>query len=143
MDKHTKEPWVAFIEGKTVAILDTNRKQIISWVGFDSSYFSLATQRANVRRIVACVNVCAGMKDPKKEIAALTTQRDRAIEAVEKLRGLLREEHEDFILSVTDPVICGEGRIESAWQEHKTCNPDCDVCSVLAATEPKPVEEIH
>ena len=68
MSKHTQEPWRAFIQGNTIALFDSEKREIISWVGFDSSHFPNTINKANVRRIVACVNACAGI--PTGELEA-------------------------------------------------------------------------
>jgi hypothetical protein len=61
--KHTPEPW------------KHNEEQIIG----DTLLIALCHHgyKANAARIVACVNACAGMDDPAKEIATL---RDRIAE---------------------------------------------------------------
>lgn len=67
---HTPEPWTAkasntdgywwFIESPSGLVADLS-----------DSTFEPRTDRANARRAAACVNACAGMKDPDKEITAM------------------------------------------------------------------------
>ncbi len=39
-----------------------------------SGVYGEGNEKADARRIIACVNACAGMKDPEKEIAALRAE---------------------------------------------------------------------
>lgn len=66
MSEHTKEPWSHFNSGRTNAIYDGDRREIVAWMGFDRSDRSKSEHRANARRIVACVNACTGI--PTKEL---------------------------------------------------------------------------
>ena len=87
MSKHTPEPWVATDR----AIKRDNGfgyGEIIANVpgGNTSGPFFVQSNEeceANARRIVACVNACAGMEDPVAEIEKLRRQRD-------ELLGLVR-----------------------------------------------------
>ena len=77
MSNHTPEPW--FDDRAThdepyqnIKILgDENRG--ICWLWIDDAPVDdwNSEQRANARRIVTCVNACAGMADPAAEIAEL------------------------------------------------------------------------
>ena len=77
MSKHTPEPWgnsklrLCFIEFEKLGIT-----AIIPQYADEEA-------KANTRRIVTCVNACAGMDDPAAEIEKLRRQRD-------ELLGLVR-----------------------------------------------------
>ena len=82
MSDHTPEPW--FDDRAThdqpyqnIKILgDENRG--ICWLWIDDAPVDdwNAEQQANAKRIVTCINACAGMADPAAEIAELKRQRD-------------------------------------------------------------------
>ena len=63
MSKHTPEPWKVFVKGRTLEVQDGAGLPIAAWPGFDDSRRPIAEHRANVLRIVACVNACEGI-DP-------------------------------------------------------------------------------
>ena len=77
--KHIKEPWI-LLESTA-----WSRSQITSEDGRHQIAFDLT--ESNARRIVACVNACVGMEDPKKEVEEL--KKDKA-ELLEALKGLQR-----------------------------------------------------
>jgi hypothetical protein len=73
--KHTPEPWRV---GKLTVIADTNQglsingsycKQALNYYG--GYLIAESITENNASRIVACVNACAGMDDPAKEISTL------------------------------------------------------------------------
>ena len=96
MSKHTQEPWQVHhdidagewpmimsggvVDGKIIA--NVNPKSFCC-VGGD---FVEMPSADNARRIVACVNACAGMGDPTAEIAELKRQRDELLAALEAFR---------------------------------------------------------
>ena len=83
MSKHTPEPWgdsqlrLCFVEfeklGITVSI----------------PQYADEEAKANSRRILSCVNACAGMADPAAEIAELKRQLDELLAALTHSRGML------------------------------------------------------
>lgn len=95
MSKHTPEPW--FDDRAThdqpyqnIKILgDENRG--ICWLWIDDAPVDdwNAEQRANAKRIVTCVNACAGMEDPAEEIAELKRQRDELLAVLNYARDYL------------------------------------------------------
>jgi len=92
--EHTPEPWIA-IEGGPLfspwVIVDGDQFQIANVSNWRER--KLNTDKANAIRIVACVNACAGMTDPEKELAAL-----RANPAPDdKLVDALRERHAHYL----------------------------------------------
>jgi len=78
MSEHTREPWIA--SGR-------NQNNTIDIWSMDCRHFVAAEATdANARRIVACVNACAGMADPAAEIAKLKARCERLTEALIKAR---------------------------------------------------------
>ena len=69
MVEHTPGPWLAFIEGRTIAVhkgsvrKNPNAPAIVHWVGFDSSDVSLAKQKANARLIAAAPDLLAALEE--------------------------------------------------------------------------------
>lgn len=61
-NKHTSEPWNLFSKNGVVEITNAKRIAIVGWAGFDSTRVDEDAE-ANARRIVACVNACAGLTD--------------------------------------------------------------------------------
>lgn len=128
MSEHTKEPWRV---GQFHSVLGKISETEI----FDSEIFAdvIASTRtapmhpeakANARRIVACVNACAGIetekleavaflsphlpdghKDAAIEIAALRTQRDELLAAAKKLLPFLTSQGE-----MLDAAALNDGR---------------------------------
>lgn len=93
MSEHTPEPWELgevgdkirhFCPAKdgtsilTVALEYDND----DW---EPTYFGAVYSREDARRIVACVNACAGMADPAAEIAKLRAERDKLMAALTRL----------------------------------------------------------
>jgi hypothetical protein len=82
--KHTPEPWAIYYTENTGLPSDPCPCVVIGQDGLspkpepqmticvvtDKKSFN-ATDAANVKRIVACVNACAGMEDPERDIWGL------------------------------------------------------------------------
>ena len=88
MSKHTPEPWVADYRHdlETNFYSDDATGSIIG--GCQEYMFAhrdIEERRANARRIVTCINACAGMADPAAEIAELKRQRDELLALAERL----------------------------------------------------------
>ena len=68
MSEHTKEPWIFDAPDADFSgiIIGRHGGEVV-----DGEF-----TEANARRIVACVNACAGMDDPEKEIAALRAENE-------------------------------------------------------------------
>lgn len=64
--QHTQEPW----EAKTFAIYDAAGRMILQIGVSADRAFSEAEMEANARRIVACVNACAGVPMEVLELMA-------------------------------------------------------------------------
>lgn len=67
MSEFTKGPWSPFIEGKTIAIFDSKKKQVISWVGFDSSNFPISIQKKNARLIASAPDMYEALRKFKED----------------------------------------------------------------------------
>ena len=80
MSKHTPEPWFSDSEHVGSSVSDR----------LNDGWFAakcLGPDRVeNARRIVACVNACAGMEDPAAEIEKLRRQRDELLNLVKQAR---------------------------------------------------------
>lgn len=83
MSAHTLEPWRAESGGTdTWWAIVTAAGEVI--VDLADSSFSVEQDRANAKRIVACVNACAGIADPA---ATLDEVRRLLTEAVNSKRS--------------------------------------------------------
>ena len=70
--KHTKEPWYAIQNKKwRNANYRISNKENDEWGSFGQIAYA---SEYNAKRIVACVNACAGMENPLEEIAELKRQ---------------------------------------------------------------------
>lgn len=86
MSKHTPEPWVSddrqdidtdfYSDDATGSIIGGCQE-------YTFAHRDIEERRANARRIVTCVNACAGMEDPAAEIAELKRQRDELLKALQ------------------------------------------------------------
>lgn len=92
--KHTPEPWRVFSGENTFihGIDGQNDEAVIVFLTEDEleeigNTLSPERQNENIRRIVACVNACAGMDDPATEIEALRAR-------VAELDGMLPKKPE-------------------------------------------------
>ena len=93
MSKHTPEPWALSSESQRIIVEApafegaSSLRLIGSTCGHPDSwaYPTEEAGYANALRIVSCVNACAGMEDPDKEIAELRRQRDELLTELDKL----------------------------------------------------------
>lgn len=69
---YTKEPWVLFTQDGITEVQDAQELAVVSWMGFDRSGRPKETNLSNARRIVACVNACAGLATESLESDALS-----------------------------------------------------------------------
>ena len=58
---HTEGKLKLFDKNRTIAIIDSNKKEVVGWMGFDMSEIPKAQHRANARRLVACWNEHDGL----------------------------------------------------------------------------------
>jgi len=80
MSNHTKEPWEV-ITSEFPIIVDSKGTLAICYPVYGKDEES----EANAHRIVQCVNACADMKDPEKEIAQLRADRAELLKLVNEL----------------------------------------------------------
>lgn len=153
MDKHTPEPWkteyrkdsrgmfhqdIFDVNGETIAVM--------SWYPVKVSETKTETNReANARRIVACVNACAGMDDPQIAISKLGYERDKAREErniadtrIAELEAELAAEREKVEL-LREALVAFESwwRLPNKQRTIETIESPMRLCiEALAATEP-------
>lgn len=98
MSKHTQEPWAHAPEGMIVSLAPDTQPE-------DAVVANIKPKDA--RRIVTCVNACAGMADPAAEIAELNRQRDELLAALEDIKReiILSDVDMDYIDSHFMPWI--------------------------------------
>ena len=86
MSKHTPEPWALFEVGDGRPHLcpasESDKMSILTIAEEDGATFACVYRDDDARRIVTCVNACAGMADPAAEIAELKRQRDELLVAI-------------------------------------------------------------
>jgi hypothetical protein len=97
--KHTPEPWLVNFNSMSVPTISAKYERI-ALVDTCGGYGP-----ANARRIVACVNACAGMADPEAEIDKIKAERD-ASHAAEMAweRAMMAAIGEDGIKSVSEAI---------------------------------------
>jgi len=78
MSEHTRGPWSAFPDPKA-------RCWRIDGPGGSYKHVADAIDEIHARRIVACVNACAGMADPAAEIEKLKARCERLTEAASEM----------------------------------------------------------
>ncbi|WP_320152983.1 hypothetical protein [uncultured Tolumonas sp.] len=85
---HTPEPWMLFEVGdrfKHQCPASSDRTSILTTAMEDDVYFGAVYNDEDARRIVACVNACAGMENPTDEISRLKAERDDLLAALDGL----------------------------------------------------------
>lgn len=112
--QHTPEPWVtvAHASGRPT-LIQSNGKHLAECWSLDRNI----NCQANAERIVACVNACAGMEDPAKEIAELI----RIKKAIEPYDANELTMGYDILLRERDEL-----RAEIARLKNPTSAPTCD-----------------
>lgn len=84
MSNHTPEPWY-WHENDSYCEINSERDGQIGDSCASSCLGDIDLGRANARRIVACVNACAGMEYPEVEIDELKLQRDELLGLVKSV----------------------------------------------------------
>jgi hypothetical protein len=92
MSKHTPEPWALSSESARIIVEPPafegagSRRFIGSTCGHPNSwiYPTEESGEANALRIVSCVNACAGMEDPGKEIQCMRRQLHAVLSGLEQ-----------------------------------------------------------
>lgn len=109
--KHTPEPWRVdeyknpCLMFASIEVDHGKVKFIASVYTTNHSEYGNETARANAERIVACVNACAGIHDPKELIEGA----DIALRERDALRKLLRE--------VSDTIFANSDMNTPLWIE--------------------------
>ncbi|WP_434627561.1 hypothetical protein [Chromobacterium sp. CV08] len=90
MDQHTKEPWKYLTShgGACVVVIDATGRDLFQTLGYSDR--SKHMPLANARRIVACVNACAGLSDavvshglvPASQHSTVVHQRNQLLAAL-------------------------------------------------------------
>jgi hypothetical protein len=100
--QHTKEPW-AVCEKHSYRILDADQRPTAAALGGGHEKpFTLEEIKANARRIVACVNVCHGLRED--ELTGGVVPAPNLIRIREKLDELLAD-----IKAAMDSLLESEG----------------------------------
>ena len=89
MSEHTQEPWRLGNTSSVVAdepVIGMNGSDAVEYYGGHLICESVVP--SNARRIVACVNACAGMDDPADAISMLKSQRDELLAEVGEWRAI-------------------------------------------------------
>lgn len=103
MSNHTQEPWVLFEVGDRVKHFcpasEKEKTSILTVTLEDGTAFGAVYSEDDARRIVACVNACAGLPTEQLEasplggvlngVAGLIAQRDQLLAALQDVRGAL------------------------------------------------------
>ena len=100
MSKHTPEPWALFEVGDGRPHLcpasESDKMSILTIAEEDGVTFACVYKDSDARRIVTCVNACAGMSDPAVEIAELKRQRDELLAALGSAIPLIKQARLDW-----------------------------------------------
>lgn len=97
MSKHTPEPWMAGSHGSVIStpIPGITIKSDVEYYGGHMICESIT--KSNARRIVTCVNACAGMEDPAAEISELKRQRDELLASLGAAIQLIKQARLDWL----------------------------------------------
>lgn len=117
MSGHTKEPWHVFSLSGTLEIKNEHGNAIIHWKGFDSSR-AIEDPEDNARRIVACVNACAG-------IPTETLESGKTVAEALKWSGADVLQQRDALAIAAKAAI--DMLIRQKWHPHDTFNPEAVV----------------
>jgi hypothetical protein len=84
--KHTKEPWC--LRGVNI---DSDNSDVSVGCCYKTHSVGQTPKSAlaNAKRIIACVNACAGMEEPAMEIPALKAELERLRDALSKAHAII------------------------------------------------------
>lgn len=111
---HTPEPWILFEVGdrfKHQCPASSDRTSILTTATEDDVQWGAIYSDEDARRIVACVNACAGMRNDELEGGLLIGVMSKKIERLES-------EHDELILAMEE-VIRISDRDHEAWDRAK------------------------
>ncbi len=90
--KHTPEPWVLFEVGERFKYqcpaAASDNTSILTTTEEDGVVWAAVYNDEDARRIVACVNACAGMENPADEIAKLKSERSEMLSALKEILNI-------------------------------------------------------
>ena len=82
--EHTKEPWTG--PGKAPRYAENSPVTVVvSAGGYSLAHMYGDNKRENAKRIVQCVNACAGIEDPETAIKALRDACELALSALQDI----------------------------------------------------------
>ncbi len=128
--KHTKEPWYYDKDGDAISPEHNRSVEVCSISSMDlrdnGRYCSGAITDANARRIVACVNACAGLDNYELEVLAHGTAKDE-IELANNLIAEKQQRITDLERQLADAKFLADKRLEDLiecrkWYDEETIN---------------------
>lgn len=127
MSEHTKEPW--HTGGDGTIIYDNEGWGVANATVFHSRHNGPEEAKGNARRIVACVNACAGIRtEALEERAHMLKAYDDTLEAIQKERDELLAEVE----ALRKDKIRLDAIEANCWDVRYTSSPNADAgdCSI-------------
>lgn len=105
--EHTKEPWSVYSRDTFYPGIETAEFSVVIW-GYEGDEAGVQGHTAeealaNARRIVDCVNACAGMADPAAEIADLRAKLADAVGALKKIDRM--NDHPNWFRKSLDEIL--------------------------------------
>jgi hypothetical protein len=122
--KHTPEPW---IQNVLMIVAPNGGRSMyggleVAHTGLVGCNKSGEQAEADASRIVECVNACAGMDHPAKQIAELQAEVERLNRSIADIRDAVL--HERYQLAEaglqSDQVNCVLGIIDDHWQSESS-----------------------
>jgi hypothetical protein len=103
MKNHTKEPWSFHAQGDAneYALVTDGNRWVLSFL--QNGEYLVSEQEANARRIVACVNACAGIPNAALSQGIVPVH---LFSAVCEQRDANRERIKDLVACVTELISC-------------------------------------
>lgn len=136
MSKHTKEPWILAPQSEPyedLKIVSGHRAVCKLWLDDAPVRDYNETQEANARRIVACVNACAGLPSESLDLITSTTI---GMVGYVKQRDAARKQRDDLLAALTSIVY------KNSTGEYKNSFIDETVLNDLVAEAIETVDDI-
>lgn len=118
---HTPEPWALFEVGdrfKHQCPVSSDKTSILTIATEDGTQFGAVYNNEDARRIVACVNACAGL-----ETEAIEAIQQTASIVAGKLKKHIQER--DELLAALEEVVRISDRKHDAWDRAKAAIDKC------------------
>lgn len=128
--KHTKEPWHVCDPTEQIHAVRAETGRIVADVGYSDTD---AQNRMNARRIVACVNACAGVTTEELEQGGFVTGLIERLEEKERQRDALQEELENIATAAWRELEMILRTIRSKHGAGIIALPEADVTRIDAA----------